>query len=68
MSSYDGYMDEDAVNECFADFTKRLDASIARMKRSNEKEGAPLAPATPVVTFIGYANGKFETAKERKVK
>ena len=68
MSSYDGYVDEDAVNECFADFTKRLDASIARMKRSNEKEGAPLVPVTPVVTFTGYANGKFETAKERKIK
>jgi hypothetical protein len=38
MSRYDGYMDEDAVDEHFADFTKRLDASVERMKRGDKED------------------------------
>lgn len=41
MPSYDGYVDYDEVEKHFADFTKRIDASVLRMKgdRLDGKEG-----------------------------
>lgn len=53
MTRYSGYINKAGVEHAFVDFTRELDASVKRMEENE-------------VTYIGYANGKFESTKERR--